>query len=304
MVMISVHSDPAPPSVGMPIRAVRTEKRWKELLRRFASKPSAMVSLVVLATIVFFATVGPEIWVFKYDEFSFDNSSYPSWIHPFGTDNLGYDTLATVMRGTRRSLQIAVTVGVVATVVGGALGALAGYFGGIIDAVVMRTVDLFLVFPSVAVAAFLTRQVGAGSASWAVIALVLSALAWPIVARIVRSHVLVIAKADYIAAARLAGASHSRVVLRHVVPNSLGVIFAAVTVITAVAILSETALSFLGFGVVAPDTSLGLLVQGAQGAIFVRPWLFYFPGLFIFLIVLSLSFVGDGVRYAFDRRSA
>ncbi|MEU6262899.1 ABC transporter permease [Saccharopolyspora shandongensis] len=249
-----------------------------------------------------FATLGPLVWKYRFDTYTEDNSARPSLAHPFGTDSLGYDTMALVMRGTLRSIEIALAVGLVATVVGGLLGAIAGYFGGIVDSLIMRFVDIVLVFPAIAVAAFLTRQAGPQNSSWVLVAAVLAALAWPVVARIVRSHVMVIATNDYIAATRLAGAGHGWILARHVLPNSVGVLSASVTVLTSVAILSETALSYLGFGVLPPDTSLGLLVRDAQSAVFIRPWLFYFPGLFIVIIVLSLSFIGDGLRFAFDRR--
>jgi peptide/nickel transport system permease protein len=159
---------------------------------------------------------------------------------------------------------------------------------------------LFLTFPIIAVAAVLGYQVGPSASGWLFIAVVIAALTWPYVARIVRGVVLSLREKEFVEAARALGATNTRIIFRHLLPNALGPIIVTVTVLVALAILTETALSFLGFGVQAPDTSLGLLVNTGQTAVDTRPWLFYFPGLFIILIALTVNFIGDGLRDAFD----
>lgn len=273
-------------------------------LRRFLRNPSSFVALVTFVLILLFAFVGPSLWLYQYDVYTDDISQPPSLAHPFGTDSTGYDTLSQIMRGTQRSVLIALVVAISATLVGSAVGAVAGYFRGWTDSVIMRVIDIILVFPSIAVAAVLAYLSMGTETSWTMIAAVLAFLAWPIVARVVRATVMTLAASEYVLAARGLGVSHLGIIVRHLIPNAMGTITVAVSVLTATAILSETALSYLGFGVQAPDTSLGLLVSTSQSAVMTRPWLFYFPGLFIVLIALCASFIGDGVRHALDPRQS
>lgn len=270
------------------------------ILRRFLRHRLATASLAAFVCLVLLAFVGGALWHYKYNVFTPDNSRPPSLTHPFGTDATGYDLFAQVMRGTQRSIEIALFVAGVSGAFGSLWGAVAGLYGGKVDTVMMRVTDLVLIFPAIAVAAVLANNVGASDQGWLLIGMVLAALTWPYVARLVRGLVLSLRERDYIAAARTFGASTWHIIVRHILPNAMGTIIVAVTVIVAVAILAETALSFIGFGVQAPDTSLGLLVSQNQTAISTRPWLFYFPGLFIVLIALSVNFIGDGLRDAFD----
>jgi len=283
---------------------VQGRSRMPAFLRRYLRNRVSVAALIVFLLILVFAFVGPMVWKYSFDVFTDDNSQPPSLDHPFGTDSSGYDTLAQVMRGTQRSVQIALFVALTATIIGAVVGALAGYYGKLVDAVIMRIVDLVLVFPSVAVAAVLAYMSMGTETSWITIAIVLSLLAWPIVARVVRSTALTLAGTEYVQAARGAGATDLSIIVRHLIPNSMGTITVAVTVLTATAILSETSLSYLGFGVQPPDTSLGLLIANAQAAIITRPWIFYFPGFFIILIALTSSFIGDGLRRALDPRQS
>ena len=283
---------------------VSGRSRAPAFLGRYLRNWVSVAALILFILILVFAFIGPLVWKYSFDVFTEDNSHPPSFDHPFGTDSSGYDTLAQVMRGTQRSVQIALFVALTATVVGAIVGALAGYYGKVVDALIMRIVDLVLVFPSVAVAAVLAYMSMGTETSWITIAIVLSLLAWPIVARVVRSTALTLASMEYVQAARGAGASDFSIIVRHLIPNSMGTITVAVTVLTATAILSETSLSYLGFGVQPPDTSLGLLIANAQSAIITRPWIFYFPGFFIILIALTSSFIGDGLRRALDPRQS
>lgn len=267
------------------------------VLRRFLQHKAAVASLVVLAGIVLLAYVGGALWRYDFGEFTPDLSQPPSVQHPFGTDAQGRDQFAQVLRGTQISLQIAVLVAFFSTLVGTLWGAVAGYFGGVVDTVMMRIADLILTLPLLVVAAMLAHRFGG---SWWLISLVIAGLYWAYVSRVSRGVVLSLREKEFIEAARALGASDARIVLRHLVPNALGSIIVNATILIAVAILLETALSYLGFGVRPPDTSLGSLVNEAQTALTTRPWLFYFPGLFIILIALTINFIGDGLRDALD----
>lgn len=267
------------------------------VLRRFLRHRLAMASLVVLLAVVLLAFVGGWLWKYSVVDITADESQPPTWEHPFGTDATGKDQFALVLRGTQISIGISVTVAVFSTVVGAIWGATAGFYRGTVDTVMMRIADLILVLPVIAVAAVLGHNFGG---SWWLIALVISSLSWAYVSRVARGVVLSLREKEFIEAAQALGASNTRIIVRHLIPNALGSIIVNATLLVATAILVETALSYLGFGVRPPDTSLGLLVSQAQTALETRPWLFYFPGLFIILIALTINFIGDGLRDAFD----
>ncbi|HVL83829.1 MAG TPA: ABC transporter permease [Pseudonocardia sp.] len=289
----------AGPSTPAPDRefTVAERSQFQLVLRRFRQHRLAVVSLGVLVALVLLAYVGGALWRHDFGEFTPDNSQPPSWEHPFGTDAQGKDQFAQVLRGTQISLQIAVLVALFSTVVGTVWGAVAGYFGGLVDTVMMRISDLILTLPLLVVAAMLAHRFGG---SWWLISLVIAGLYWAYVSRVSRGVVLSLREKEFIEAAEAMGAGDVRIILRHLVPNALGSIIVNATILIAVAILLETALSYLGFGVRPPDTSLGLLVSEAQTALTTRPWLFYFPGLFIILIALTINFIGDGLRDALD----
>ncbi|MET0187397.1 MAG: ABC transporter permease [Pseudonocardia sediminis] len=267
------------------------------VLRRFLQHRAAMISLVVLVLLILLAYVGGALWKYDVGEITPDNSQPPSFDHPFGTDAVGKDQFAQVLGGTRISLQVSIMVAVLSTIVGTLWGSVAGYFGGRVDSIMMRISDLILTLPLIAVAAMLANNFGG---TWYLIGLVIAGLYWAYVSRVARGVVLSLREKEYIEAARALGASDTRIILRHLVPNALGSILVNLTILVALAILLETALSYLGFGVQTPDTSLGLLVSEAQTALTTRPWLFYFPGLFIIIIALTINFIGDGLRDAFD----
>jgi peptide/nickel transport system permease protein len=265
--------------------------------RRFRQHRLAMASLIVLLALVLLAFVGGALWNYSVADLTSDESMPPSWGHPFGTDAVGHDTFAQVLRGTQISIGISVLVAVFATVIGTIWGATAGYYQGRLDTVMMRIADLVLTLPLLAVAAVLGHNAGG---SWWLIAVVIAGLYWAYVARVARGVVLSLREKEFVEAARALGASDARIIFRHLMPNAFGSIIVNATVLVSVAILLETALSYLGFGVRPPDTSLGLLVSEAQTAIETRPWLFYFPGLFIIVIALTINFIGDGLRDALD----
>ncbi|MBC9727664.1 ABC transporter permease [Streptomyces sp. TRM68367] len=278
---------------------VRRRSQTQLVLRRFLRHRAAVISLILFLLITLWAFLGPYFWHYSYSKFTPDNSQPPSLKHPFGTDSSGYDAYAQVMRGTQTSLKIAIMIALGSTVVGAVWGAIAGYYRGIVDAVMMRIADLVLTLPLLAIALVISSRSGG---SWYAIAIVIAGLTWAYVARVVRSSVLSLREKEFVEAARALGSSDARIIFRHLLPNALGPIIVNATVLVATGILTETALSFLGFGVQPPDTSLGLLVAQAQTAVDTRPWLFYIPGVFIIAIALTVNFIGDGLRDAFDPR--
>lgn len=280
---------------------VRARSQRQIVFRRFRQHKAAMASLVVFALVVLFAFVGPLLWTTSASFMSNDIFTAPDASHPFGTDSNGVDLLSAVMKGTQSSLIIAVVVSVVSTAFGAIYGAVSGFYGGWTDTVMMRIADLFLTFPIIAIAIMLDNRFQAESSSLWLLIFVLTALFWPSAARVIRAQVLSLKEKEFVEAARALGARDRRIIFRHLLPNTLGSIIVISTLTVAGTILTETALSFLGFGVQFPNTSLGLLVTNNQTAIEGgHPWLFYIPGVFIILIALTINFIGDGLRDAFD----
>jgi len=278
---------------------VRERKQWQMVLSRFFRHRAAVVSLIVLVLIVLLAFVGPLFWKYSYYDISSPGSSPPTLNNPFGTDGIGHDVFARSLRGAQQSLKVAFMVAVLSSGIGVPYGALAGYYGGRIDTVMMRICDVLLTLPLLAVAGAIV--VGHGG-TILIVSLVLGLLGWVVNARVVRGVVLSLREQEFVEAARALGASTPRIVFRHLLPNVTGTIIVQATLDIAGAILAEAALSFLGIGVQAPDTSLGVLANEARSAVETRPWLFYFPGLMIILIALTANFIGDGMRDAFDPR--
>ncbi len=277
----------------------RTQRQM--VVSRFLQHKLAVASLVVLILLIVLSLVGGRLWKYSYDELTDSFSEGPSWDHPMGTDGIGHDAFAQVLRGAQKSVQVALVVGFLSTAFGAMVGALAGFYRGWLDAILMRVTDLFLVIPSIALFALLGRRVSTGGGSaWLFIALIIAGVSWMSIARVVRGVFLSLREKEFVEAARALGASNGRIIRKHLLPNAVGPIIVNATISIAVAILVESALSYLGLGIKPPDTSLGLLVASGQQAATTRPWLFYFPGLFIILIALCVNFLGDGLRDAFD----
>lgn len=220
--------------------------------------------------------------------------------HPFGQDDIGRDYFALVMKGTQRSILVMFVIGIFAATIGTVVGAVAGYFRGTIDNVLMRLTDFIITIPAVIVGSVIGAKFGNLGAL--VLAAYLGLFAWTGLARLVRGEFLTLREREFVDAARVAGASTRRIIFKHILPNAVGVIIVSVTLLLSGAILLETALSYLGFGVVPPDVSLGLLINQYQDAFTTRPYLFWYPGFFIIGIALSINFIGDGLRDAFDPR--
>jgi len=285
---------------------------------RFFRHKGAMTALVVLAlvAILVYSSVGiviydfkiPGWWQWDYESvLPIVNNANPTWVlpfdfgaHPFGQDNIGRDIFARVMRGTQQSIAVMVIYGAIAAVVGIVIGAVAGFYRGWVDAILMRFTDLIIVIPVIVLGAVIGRASGGLGA--VVLGIVLGLVGWTSLARLVRGEFLGLREREFVDAARVAGASNSRIVFRHILPNSVGVVIVSTTLLMSAAILLEAALSFLGFGIKAPDVSLGQLANDYRDAFSTRPWLFWWPGAFIIVIALCVNFIGDGLRDAFDPR--
>jgi ABC-type dipeptide/oligopeptide/nickel transport system permease subunit len=291
--------------------------------RRFVRHKGAMLSLFLLAFIVVLAATsvgwgpipgwyqwGPNQLVPVAASDSPTLSIRPTWLggvglqlgeHPFGVDNQrGRDMFALTMRGVQSTLVVIVILALLSTFIGVVIGAVAGYYGRWLDAVLMRFTDIVLVLPLLIVAAVAGFSLGLSGVL--TVALLLGFFTWTGLARLVRAEFLALREREFVDAARVAGASSFRIIFRHILPNTVGVIVVSVTLLMGAGILTEAALGFLGFGIRSPDVSLGTLVNDYQGAFQSRPWLFTWPGIFIVAIVLCLQFIGDGLRDAYDPR--
>jgi peptide/nickel transport system permease protein len=301
-----VSAPPATPQTGTaaPIErefTVKSRSQNQQALRRFMHNKLAMIALFVYVAMLLIAFIYPHFYGFSYNEQDAGALSAPPGTggHPFGTDEIGQDLLARMMMGIQRSTYISVIFVLVAGTLGVIVGALSGYFGRWVDNVLMRIVDIILTVP-ILVAIIVVANSFPSARSPIGIALFIALLGWMDLARIVRSSFLSLREREYVEAAHALGASDRRIITKHLIPNSLGQIIVWGTLGAATAVITEAALSYLGYGVSGSQTSLGALVAiGAQAAE-TRPWLFYFPGLAILIIVLSINLIGDGVRDAFD----
>ncbi|HSB02654.1 MAG TPA: ABC transporter permease [Anaerolineales bacterium] len=238
----------------------------------------------------------------------------PSRAHPFGTDPIGRDILARTIYGGQISLSIGIFAAVVEVVLGVLVGALAGYFGRWIDDLLMRITEAMLIIPSLFLLIVLAKALGgrvpevhlfgrAFSGSVVVIILVIGFTSWMYLARIIRANVLSLKEQDFISASRALGVSDARIIFKHLLPNTIAPIIVTATLGVANSILSEAYVSFLGLGVQAPTASWGNMLDSSVKYIQSAPWLWFFPGLLIMLMVLCINFVGDGLRDALDPRS-
>jgi ABC-type dipeptide/oligopeptide/nickel transport system permease subunit len=220
--------------------------------------------------------------------------------HPFGQDTLGKDVFARVMRGVQQSLTVMYVIGILTTAIGVLVGSIAGFFRGWIDAVLMRLTDVIIIIPVLILGAVVGKAFGGGSALF--LSFFLGLFLWTGLSRLVRAEFLSLREREFVDAARVAGAGPWRIIFKHILPNAIGVIIVNTTLLMSAAILLESSLSYLGFGITAPDISLGQIISEYQEAFSTRPWLFWWPGMFIIIIALSVNFIGDGLRDAFDPR--
>ncbi len=275
----------------------------KLIRRRFFHHKLAVVSVFVLLVLCIACFGAP--WLAPYPKNHQDllaPVTGPTAQHPFGVDQLGRDQLTEIMYAGRVSLMIGFVVALLSTVLGAVVGALAGYYGRIVDEGVSRVTDLFLIIPDIAFLALILKWLGHKPS---VIILVLGALSWMYVERIVRAQVMSIKQKEFVEAARAAGASDRRIMMRHILPNCLGAIFVNATLTIAAAVVAESTLAYLGFGIQPPDSSWGLMLRDSSGAAsnFSQFYLIFFPGLMLILTILAVNFIGDGLRDAFDTQS-
>ena len=226
-----------------------------------------------------------------------DSRLPPSPEHPFGTDTLGRDVLCRVIYGARISLAVGVLATAISTIIGLVMGALAAYYGGIWDTIIMRLADIVLAFPYILFVIAMLAVIGPGIQN---VFIAIGILGWPSIARVFRSAILSVKENDYVDAARAMGASDARIVARHIFPNSVASIVVYATMNIGGAILTESALSYLGMGVVPPDPSWGIMIQDGQTYLATQPWLMLMPGLAILTTVLAFTLLGDGLRDALD----
>jgi peptide/nickel transport system permease protein len=273
---------------------------WSLVWRKFRRHRAAVVGSVLLAVFVLGAALGPVISPYDQYEIKLDQMVQPpSAAHPMGTDDLGRDELTRLLGGGRISLSLGLMATVIAVVIGGAVGSVSGFYGGRLDNALMRITDLMISFPQLFLMMFFSALFGKTLYS---IAVVIGTLSWMSVARLVRASFLSIKEEDYVLAARAIGAGSGTIIRRHILPNAMGPVIVAGTIGVAQAIIMESALSYLGLGVQLPVASWGSMLRLAQNQMTTAWWLPLFPGLMIVVSVLSINFMGDGLRDALDPR--
>jgi ABC-type dipeptide/oligopeptide/nickel transport system permease subunit len=269
--------------------------------RRFFRNKLAILGIVAITLMILLAIVGPWLRPYGFEERNITaRLEGPSGAHWFGTDNIGRDLFVRATRGARTSLQIAFTTAVIATFVGVIIGAIAGYMGRWIDSILSFVTNLFITIPFYAILLVFGIKYGAEPLT---ISLMIALFIWTRAARIVRGSFLSLSQQEFVQAARAAGAKGRRIIFRHILPHSVGPIVVEFTLVAGVAIILESTLSFLGLGILPPETSLGALVAQNKGQFTQVPTSVLLPGLMITLIILSLNFIGDGLRDAFDPKA-
>jgi peptide/nickel transport system permease protein len=284
--------------------------------RRFRRHKMALLGVVILILLIMYAVGGALVFTEQFANFN-DTSQRlqpPSAQHPFGTDTIGRDILARTIYGGQISLLIGLTAVILETFVGVLIGAVAGYYGGKIDSLLMRFTEAVLNIPSIFLLIVMAKFFGGKipninlfgrtfSGSVIVIVLIIGLTSWPYLARIVRAEFLSLKENEFVLAARATGTPARQIIFRHILPNSVAPIIVSATLGVATAITSEAYISFLGMGVQPPTATWGNMLEGAYNYIDKAQWLWLYPGLLIVLTVLSINFVGDGLRDALDPRS-
>jgi len=286
-----------------PARSLRADA-----LRRLRKNKLAVAGLIWIIIVILIA-ITADLWAPRWlgDPVEIDSTTAaermllsPSWDHPFGTDKLGRDVASRVVYGARVSLMVGVLAVAIAVTLGLILGALAAYYGGIWDAIIMRTADVFFAFPYILFAIVLIALLGPGLQN---VFIAIGVLGWPSIARVFRSSILSVKENEYVDAARAMGASTRRILIRHIMPNAVAPIIVYATMSVGGAILTEAALSFLGMGVQPPDPSWGNMLDDARSFMLTAPWLMIYPGIAILTTVLAFVLLGDGLRDALDPRT-
>jgi len=302
------------PTADVAARAEAARKRVSpglESWRRFRRHRLALASAAILALIILTVVLGPLWWQVPINDIDFTaRLAGPSWQHPFGTDDLGQDLLARLLYGGRISLGVGLAAMLVAVVAGTTVGALAGMSRGSVDTALMWLTDLFLSLPQLPlllVIIYLFRDslkalAGPEAGVYVLVVAVIGGFRWMPVARLVRAQFLSLREKEFVEAARALGASTTRVVVHHILPNALGPVIVAGTIEVAAAIIAESTLSFLGLGFPPDIPTWGRLLYDAKDYLDIAPHWALFPGAAIFLAVLTINFIGDGLRDTLDPR--
>lgn len=276
--------------------------RRRLYLRRFMRNRTAVVGLAVLAALILFALCGGLFTHYNYLDVDFMNlSSEPSPDHYFGTNGAGNDTYAQSIHGLQRSLVIALTVSLLSTMIAAFVGAGAAYLGGLAEKVILEIIHFLLVVPSFLILALISQR---AHGDWRVLILILTAIGWVFGARVVWSLTTSLREREYVQAARFMGVGPVQVVVRHLIPNIGSLLIISFTLGVVGTVQSETALSFIGFGVQQPDVSLGTMLNDGSNTVSSAPWLFAFPAALVTLLTVSMALIGDGLRDALDPTSS
>ena len=278
----------------------RFASRRTLVTRRFLRNKPAVGALALLVLMFAGCYLLPPLLPYSYTDLDYYALQQPpATEHWFGTNALGQDLLAQTLRGMQKSMLIGVAVAFISTIIAATVGSIAGYFGGWRERTLMWLVDLLLVVPSFILIAIVTpRTKESGTILWLI--LLLAAFSWMISSRIVRGLTMSLRDREFVVAARYMGVPHWRIIVRHIVPNVASILIIDTALNVGLAVLAETGLSFLGFGVQRPDVSLGTLIADGTGSVTTFPWVFLFPAGVLVLIVLCANLVGDGLRDALD----
>jgi peptide/nickel transport system permease protein len=273
-------------------------RRWIPILLRWRN-PIGIVGAAIVALTVLTAAFGPLLWRVPYSAQHYRRLQPPSLATPMGTDELGRDLLARVIHGAQVSLQVGAVAVLIALTIGLTLGLVAGYYGGTLDAFMMRVVDIGFAFPGLVLAIVITGLLGPSRTN-AMIAI--GIVYAPAFARVVRASVLEILSRPFVEASRALGSSTPAIMVRHLLPNIVAPVIVMITVYLSTAILSEAALSFLGLGTQPPEPSWGGMLNASRTYMELAPWMTIFPGLAIMVVIMGFNFLGDGLRDVLDPR--
>jgi peptide/nickel transport system permease protein len=294
------------PDIRRPARSL-----WKDAWFQFRRHKLAMAGLVTLVILVVLTLIGPLLWPVPFSKIDYSLAlKGPSPEHPFGTDDLGHDLLARALWGGRVSIAVGVVSVIIAITVGVVVGAISGFFGGQLDNVLMRLTDMFLSLPNLPLlllTIFLFREplrgmFGPELGIFILIVAVIGVLNWMPTARLVRASFMSLKYREFVEAARSVGAQDRRIIVTHILPNTLSPVLVSATIGVGGAIITESALSFLGLGFPSDVPTWGRMLYDAQNFIEIAPYWAIFPGLLIFLTVLAINYMGDGLRDALDPR--
>jgi peptide/nickel transport system permease protein len=287
------------------VKPAKRLTRGRLIWRRFLRNKVAVVGAVGILFLVGLTVFGQYFLYWKFDDI--DTNAFltpPDSAHLLGTTQAGRDVLALTVRGLGKSLLIGFLVAIISTSLSAMVGASAAYLGGWYEKAMLWIIDLILVVPSFFLIAVATKGAPEGESSWLILVVLLAAFAWPLSARVVRSLTLSIREREYVLAAKFMGISPWRIIVRHILPNASSLLIIDATLGVGYAILSETGLSYFGFGVQAPDTSLGTLIGEGANMATSFPWIFLGPATILVFLVMCVNAIGDGLRDALDPSSA